>query len=212
MPYHFYNTINQLRQNEELILYDRVLHFLDEDEQLVKEFLKIEFEIESQNYPFTPPAYNETAALWGAKLIYTTCQLILYRENKEAELPLLLPVYNNEIDAAAILSADLCLRFLPQALQQTKNIDPDDALITVVENHLQQWHYSGIGYVLNAATVNFDTVFANECMQQLYIDRVIQKKDMQRAMLPLLQKKITAAMGIYSATFWNELNSDIPHE
>ena len=103
MPYHFYNTINQLRQNEELILYDRVLHFLDEDEQLVKEFLKIEFEIESQNYPFTPPAYNETAALWGAKLIYTTCQLILYRENKEAELPLLLPVYNNEIDAALFI-------------------------------------------------------------------------------------------------------------
>ncbi|MGF2411349.1 hypothetical protein [Ferruginibacter sp.] len=212
MPYHFYNTISQLRQNEELVLYDRVLHFSEEDEQLVKDFLKIEYETESLNYPFTPPSCNAAAALWGAKTVYTACQLILYRENKEAELPLLLPVYNNEMDAAAILSADLCLRFLPQALQQTKNIDPDDALIAVLENHLQQWHYSGIGYVLNAATVNFDTVFANECMQQLYIDRVIQKKDMQRAMLPLLQKKITAAMGIYSATFWKELNSDKTHE
>ncbi|MGG9962274.1 hypothetical protein [Ferruginibacter sp. SUN106] len=207
MPSHFYNTIFHLRHHEEIILYDRVLNFVPEDEALVKELLAIEYETEVLNYPFTPPPFNATAALWAAKTTYTTCQLILYRENKADELPQLLPVYEGAIDASAILSADLCLRFLPQVLKDTKNIDPDDALIVLAEGHLQQWHYSGIGYPAKTALINLNSVAENDCVLQLYTDRVIQKKDVQRAQLPLLHQKIKAAMGMYSSRFWKELNT-----
>ncbi|GAB2813600.1 hypothetical protein GCM10027043_11710 [Ferruginibacter profundus] len=184
-----------------------MLNFVPEDDALVKELLAIEYDTEVLNYPFTAPPFNATAALWAAKTTYTICQLILYRENKASELPQLLPLYPHAIDAGAMLSADLCLRFLPQVLKDTKNIDPDDALITLAEEQLQQWHYSGIGYPLKITAINFDGITDNECVLQLYINRVIQKKDLQRAQLPLLYEKIKAAMGMYSSRFWKELNT-----
>jgi hypothetical protein len=189
-----------------------MLVFSDEDDELVKALLQIEYDAESQNYPFTAPAFNADAALWAAKTIYTSCQLILYRENKAEELPQLLPSYANTIDAPAILSADLCLRFLPQVLQSTKNIDPEDSLVEVAEKHIQQWHYSGIGYALKESDPDMEIISANECLLQLYTDRVIQKKDLQRAQLPLLNKQIKAAMGIYDSRFWKTLKSETPHE
>jgi MoxR-vWA-beta-propeller ternary system domain bpX4 len=211
LPYHFYNTIYNLRQDEEIVLYDKVLNFLAENEQMVKDFLQIEYEVETLNYPFTAPKFDAAAALWGAKTTYTICQLILYRENKVEELQQLLPSYTGEITAAAILSADLCLRFLPQVLKNTRSIDPDDTLIAIAENHLQQWHYSGIGYPLTK-TIDLAMVTNDKCLAQLYADRVIQKKDMQRAQQPLLHEKIKAIMGIYSSLFWKELNSDNTHD
>lgn len=189
-----------------MLLYNKLLKFTAEDDQLVKELLQIEYETESINYPFTAPAYDANAALWAAKTIYTVCQLILYRENKAAELPLLLPSYPHKADAAAILSADLCLRFLPQVLNDTRHIDPEDNLVAVAENLLQQWHYSGIGYPLKTVINDIAIITTDECLFQLYADRVIQTKDTRRALIPLLNEKIKANMGMYGSLFWKTLN------
>ena len=204
-PTHFYNTIFNLRQHEEIMLYDKMLRYSPEDDALVKDLLQIEYDTESSNYPFDAPPFNAGAALWAAKTTYTSCQLILYRENKETELPLLLPDYDLAIDAGAILSADLCLRFLPQVVLQTRRINPDDVLIGIIEKHLTQWHYSGIGYSKAIITAD-DEVFKNDCLQQLYADRVIAKKDVDRAMQPPLQQKIKADISIFTSVFWKTLN------
>ena len=205
MPQHFYNSIFNLRQHEEFTLYDRILVFTPEDETLVQDFLQIEYDTECLHYPFAAPAFNRTAALWAAKTTYTSCQLLLSRENREGELTQLLPDYNQVIDAGAILSADVCLRFLPQILLQTQRIDPNDALIAVIEAHLEKWHYSGIGHT-KALIADDDEIFKNDCLLQLYADRVVSKKDTGRALqLPLLQK-IRADMGIFKQVFWKTLN------
>ena len=206
LAYHFYNTIFNLRQHEEIMLYDKMLEYVPEDEALVREFLQIEYDTESLNYPFTTPPFNASAALWAAKITYTACQLILFRENKEDELPQLLPAYDRVIDAGAILSADLCLRFLPQVVLQTRRIDPDDSLIGVVERHLQQWHYSSIGYSKDIVITADDEIFKNDCLQQLYADRVVAKKDADRAVQLPLQQKIRADMGMFTPVFWKTLN------
>ncbi len=205
MTTYFYNTISQLRSAEEIVLYDRVLDFTEVDEELVKNFLLVEYEMEQENYPFVAPEYNANAALWAAKVVYTNCQLILYRENKTEDLPKLLPAFDSEIDASAMLSADLCLRFLPQVLKETKYIDPDDKLIELAEEILRQWHYSSIGYEMDNGKIDFNNLPANKCLQQLYVDRVILKKDLVRASLPYINEKIKETMGDYSSEFWKEL-------
>ncbi len=209
MNTYFYNTICQLRSAEEIVLYDRVLNFAEEDEELVKKFLQIEYEMEQENYPFNAPEFNANAALWAAKIVYTFCQLILYRENKTEELPQLLPAFNDRIDASAMLSADLCLRFLPQVLEDTKHIDPDDKLIEMAEGILNQWHFSSIGYKIKANEINTNILQTNKCLQQLYIDRVILKKDLMRASLPSINEKVYETMGDYSSEFWKELKIKI---
>ena len=67
MNSYFYNTISQLRLREEIVLYDRIIKFLPEDEKLVSDFLQLEYENESQNYPFDAPEFDSNAALWAAK-------------------------------------------------------------------------------------------------------------------------------------------------
>lgn len=206
MSQYFYDAIYGLRQHEEIVLHDKLLQYIPEDEVLVQNFLQIEYDNESLNYPFSPPAFDAAAALWAAKTTYTSCQLILFRENKEAELPLLLPAYHGGKDAGAILSADLCLRFLPQIVRQTKQVDPDDQLIEIIDAHLSLWHYSGIGYSKAVLDVN-DAIFNNDCLLQLYADRVVEKKDIDRAkQVPLLQK-IKADMGIFSSVFWKTITA-----
>lgn len=201
-----------MRQQEELILYDRIISFVPEDEQLVTDFLAIEYEAESINYPGTAPAFNVVAALWAAKITYTFGQLILCREHAEAELPGLLPPFEMPIDASAIVSADLCLRFVPQLAHPMHNIDADDPLLPLLEDLLQQWHYSAIGYPVNAADADLAVVKDNECLLQLYSDRVIAKQDMQKAMLPAILQKVKGSLGIYSPIFWKELNTAIENE
>ena len=204
MPHYFYETIYQLRANEEIILYDKLLYFKGDDEALVKEFLQIEFDVESENHPFSTPKYNAESALWAAKIVYTACQILLYREHKEAELTDLLPLFSQPITTEAILSADLCLRFLPQILAEAKLIDPEDHVIPILENILNQCHYSGIGIILALENLDFDPIFSNPCLEQLYIDRVIETKDRKRAELPQMLEKIRATLGNYTENYWNE--------
>ncbi|MFT3680425.1 MAG: hypothetical protein QM791_09150 [Ferruginibacter sp.] len=206
MPYHFYDTISGLRQQEELILYDRMIKFLPDDDQLVTDFLKIEYDAECIGYPYSAPPFNAAAALWSAKVVYTFGQLILTREQPEKELGQLLPASGMEVTAGAILSVDLCLRFLPALVQHMQRIDPTDAVLNIARQHLQQWHYSGIGFELDIEQINMNPVTDNNCLLQLYADRTITKKDIKKAMLPGLLPVIKASLGIHAAKFWKELN------
>src|SRR5690349_9392870 len=111
--HHFYNMIRSLRTDEQVVLYNNVLEIGEEDLNATLAFLENEFKKESLDYPYTCPSFNLLAGLWGAKTIYTAAQLLLYREHKEADLSALFPDYTNSPDASEMISADLCLRFLP---------------------------------------------------------------------------------------------------
>ncbi len=205
MNNYFYDTIYQLRTNEEMTIFEKIVEFSEEDVKLVKDFLQIEFEEELINIPCEPVKYEANAAIWGAKTLYTACQLILYRENKENDLPQLLPSFDGEINLSTILSVDLCLRFLPQIIQETKYIDPDDKLIEILELILTNWHYSGIGYLLKEDELNSSIFINNKCFEQLYVDRVIEKKDVNKLKIPEIKMAVKAALGIYSTQYWSEL-------
>ena len=136
-PY-FLKMIRTLRQQEEIMLYGNILQVTDAEAREVVVFLEKEYEAEALNYPYSIPSFDDTAALWAAKTVYIAAQLILYRETKNEALPLILPDFTGDVTPAAILSCDLCLRFLPTMIVQLKAIDSEDELIQVLENLLQQ--------------------------------------------------------------------------
>jgi hypothetical protein len=203
---YFFDTIYHLRNSGQVILYDKIFAVKAIDERDVVELLQAEYENECLEYPYNPPVFDAPAALWGAKTIFLSAQLILHRETAEHELQNILPAYAGAIAAGAILSADVCLRFLPQVLYQLLRINPDDALRPILEQHLQTWHYSAIGCPLQKNTLRFDEILADKCLLQLYTDRVIDKKDKLLAQLPGIQKSVAASMGDLEHIFWKELN------
>lgn len=204
MQNYFLQTIEHLRHYEEVLLYGNLLTVPEDHEKEVANYLAREYEQESLHYPFTAPAFDPAAALWAAKTLYIATQLLLYRENKEADLEDLLTAYTATLTPSAILSADLLLRFLPDVINHLKAIDPEDKLVEMLESHLHTWHYSGVGYALQTEMLDFTTIIANTCLLQLYTDRVLEKKERQLAIHPALVKHIQASLGLHAQVYWSD--------
>jgi hypothetical protein len=201
----FLHTIFELRKSEDLILYSKIINATKEELLHVADLLEDEYNNEKVNYPFTAPAFDVDAALWAASTIYTFAQLILYRENKVEDFEVLLKPYDGAITASAMLSADLCLRFLPQVKQEAQIIDPDDPLVEIIHRTLQAWPYSGIGSGLQPESIHFETVLNNDCLKQLFTDRIIILKDKHLAISPIWLPHVKAAMGLHQSHFWKAL-------
>jgi len=204
--YHLLNTLVNLREQEELMLFSKLYPIHPIEEMAVVEYLSDAYQQESFEYPHQAPPFNEAAALWSAKTLYHASQLLINREKPSTELKDLFPPFGKPTHASQILSADLTLRFLPIVLQQAEDIDPEDQLIDLLEQILVQWHYSSIGYLLKEEELNFEPVIQNLCLRQLYVNRIIEKKADDLAQKPQLQKYIKASLGDYKELLWQELS------
>jgi hypothetical protein len=186
----FLDTIYHLRTTEQIILYDKLITISKEEEIDTISFLETEYEREILDYPGIAPKFNVAAGLWASKTVYFATQLLLYREHKISDLEMLLPDYNGEKDASAMLSADICLRFLPQIVAEMKRIDSDDLVIPILERQLYQFHYSAIGFEIDIENINFDIVASDDCLLQLYIDRVVQRKVLKFTESDFIKKQL----------------------
>jgi hypothetical protein len=200
------NVIQNLRQHEEIMLYNNVLDISDEDAQEVTAYLKKEYLREAIDYPHKILLFDTNSAFWAAKTVYIAAQLMLYRAHDTHDIDLLLTDFEGECTPESALSADLCLRFLPDILVQLRFINLEDPLIPRLENILQRWHYSGISYNLDAEKLDFGNLFSAPCVQQLYINRVIEYKKMNIATRLECHDLVRANLGIYGHEFWPNFN------
>ena len=211
---HFLQTIRHLREQEEMLVYDRLITTTRTEEEAVGDFLRKEYETESVGFPGDPPAFSKTAAVWAARIVYDASQLLLFRTRNEKDPGQQLEDYPGTIDAAAILSADLCLRCLPDVIAKAREINPDDVLVSVLEDILMKWHFSGVGYFRKFEVVDgvgvdeaFDwgPVLSNDCLRRLYADRVIRGRVTALANSRALRSETRAALGDHTDYFWKEL-------
>lgn len=201
---YFLSTICHLREQEEMLIYDRFTSTTTMEEKAVGDFLQEEYEKEVLNFPGTPPPFDREAAVWAARIIFNASQLLLFREKDEKDIVQLLPSYTGEMTPAAFLAADLCLRCLPDVIGKAREINPDDSLILLLEDILRRWHYSGIGH-FEGDLFDWKPILANDCLRLLYIDRVIERRVTALANSPALRPGVLAAIGDHPTYFWKEL-------
>lgn len=211
MNYYFLETIKHLRETEEIILLDKFSTISDIENQKVINFLADEYEKERWTYPSVSPSFEPLPALWGAKTLYFACLYLLRRSQTTEQMSEMLSAFDatpsaiavSEISAGAMLSADLCLRFLPQVTAQAHLIDPDDTLLKILEKHLRTWHYSAIQYRFNTLQTDFvfeqEAIFQDKCFFQLYVNRIMERKDTTLAQMPFFNAHIKGSLGMYQA-------------
>ena len=196
------------------------------EEKTVADLLRGEYIKEVLNFPGAAPSFEPDAAVWAARIVFNASQLLLFREKDAQDIVELLSPYSGPMTPAAILSADLCLRCLPDVIVKAREINPDDPLIGLLEDLLQVWHYSGIGYfrlpegggepagaedsvgidsMSGGGEFDFSPILADDCLRLLYIDRVIERRVTALANLPELRPGILAVMGDHGTSFWKEL-------
>jgi hypothetical protein len=206
MNTYFLEAIQRLRQTEAMILLDKIFDISTIENQKVIEFLAAEYENEKWAYPSVVPPFEASAALWGAKTMYFACQYLLNRSQDIAAVKVKLVDFEGEVSAGAMLSADLCLRFLPQIATQARLMNADDPLFEILEKFLKKWHYSAINYAFYAEKVDFDfeseAIFQDKCFFRLYIDRITVRKDIVLAQNPFFAPYIKGDLGIYQTVFW----------
>lgn len=200
MENYFLKTLVHLRNHQEMILYNGLPTFSAKEEDEVSSFLRQLYYQESLEYPYTSPLYDEEAGLWAAKYLYLAAQLLLYR--KKAISDLNFPIYTKEKKAGGILSADISLRYIPDIIIKLRLIDVEDDLIPVLENLLAEWHYSGIKYPMDISQLDFKPIMENDCLRQLYVDRVLAEKNKTLSELPILNPYIKASIGIFGSYFY----------
>lgn len=200
--------VRHLREHEEIMLFRNILNIDEYDGAETISYLQEEYRKESLEYPYTAPLFDPAAALWAAKTMNMAAQLLLYRENKPEDLESLFLAYEKEINSSAMLSADLCLRFLPDTLKEITLIDSMDPIILLLERILSQWHYSGIHYPRDPETPDLQTITSDPCLQQLYLNRIIHYKNLKLALHPLFREKISANLGLFANDYWKEFKTE----
>jgi hypothetical protein len=203
----FMETLYLLRTIEQIILYNKVMEISDTETQDAATFLEEEYQKETLNYPYTAPEFHAKAAIWASKIVYFSAQLLLYRENQVSDLTVFLPKYSGIMNASAILSADICLRFLPQIREELKRIDTEDPILPIIEQHLEQFHFSAVGFDSEKETTDTQLLFSDACLKQLYLDRIIERKAYRLAEKPEINACLLANFGDYKKEFWNELKT-----
>lgn len=207
MEEYFFKMITHARTEGEVILYENIPDIHPDEVEKTLRFLEDEYNQEKCTYPLLEqsPVFDGEAAIWAARIFYYSSQLLLFREQSNNEVRSLIQPYNKQITPSAILSADLILRFMPDLLSELKLIDDTDVLIDWLENILNTFHYSAVGYHLeNEEPLNFDIVDQDMCLKQLYIDRVIDRNHLELSRLPALHDAIEAQLGIYQKELWNK--------
>ena len=202
----FVQTIEQLLEDDTLILYGRTDEIPTADMQAVLELLEERFEREAIGYPGPPLKWDAVAAGWSVKVIFYAAQLLLYRSHDVDDLAYYFAGLGQPKTAAAIASADICLRYLPSILRQLEAIDVEDVLIPILQGVLHEWHYTGLLAGLTPDPKNLEAILEDESLTQLYVDRVIETKNRAAAALPELSGSIVGALGNHAEVYWKELN------
>lgn len=206
----FYRMMECLLKTNEVVLYGRIHQIKPKHELPVIQLLQTIYKEEAADYPFQAPPFNEEAANWSSKLLFYTAQLVLYREHDAETLTEIITPYKQQQTTAAIITADLSLRFLPSLLEYLEKIDVEDELIPLLKEILQKWHYSGLLTTIDSEEeLLFTTAYDDPCLLQLYVDRVIEQKQQKVGQLKNLKPLVMSALGNYEQLFWNEFNSTI---
>lgn len=146
---------------------------------------------------YHPPPFVSSAATWGALILYRSCQFLAYRE---PDLPYLQAVLCEECPQASspavCWSVDISLRFLPDLIRLARGLSHDHPFVISLLSIARQWPLSSVG-VRDIGPVDVQAFWGHPCLQQLYVDRVIERRDDQRLMDPTVRQAVRAAVGIY---------------
>ncbi|MCG2612636.1 hypothetical protein LZZ85_00030 [Terrimonas sp. NA20] len=173
---------------------------LDSSHELLFHFYKDD----KMEVPATAPGYNRDAAIWAARYLYLSTQLIIDRNADEEVIRRVLDPFPLEITPSVVYSADLMLRNLPSLIGLAKGLAPADPLVRDMNNTAGNWPLSSVGIEVDHIS-HEEIILADACLKQLYIDRIILAKDKKRAVRPSVQQSIFETTGAYTKEIWPDI-------
>ena len=151
---------------------------------------------------FTAPVYVPDVARWAAELMYRGCQLLVYRQLDAEMLKEALNIACPQpLSAAVVYSADLLLRYVGDLLTMARAVAEQDVLVTELLRIAAAWPLSSLGITHVAAdqleSRAIEIIMADRSLRQLYIDRIIARRDASRLAHAGVRDGVREAIGQY---------------
>jgi hypothetical protein len=143
------------------------------------------------------PDFRLEAARWGASTLYRACQLLVFRDLDQAAVKhgLSRPCPGT-IDPATIYSVDLTLRWLPDLLTLARAAAIRDVLVEELLRLAREWPLSSVG-IKDLEGIEPGAIIEHASLLQLYVDRVIARRDKSRLVHPAVVRGVRRALGMF---------------
>jgi hypothetical protein len=156
-------------------------------------------EIEQQQraeLPGVPPQIDVAALKWALQMMYSACQLQVFRNLDEVEISnRLSPTGPGADTAAAHYSVDVAFRFMPDLFVLVQNSMPGDPLSLRLLKWADEWPLSSVG--MAQASPDPSVLLSDQCLKSMYVDRIIRRKDQGRLQNEAVQLAVKSALGAF---------------
>ncbi len=147
--------------------------------------------------PGTPPEFDVATGLWASHTLFRCCQFLIFRDlGEDAVKHVLEKTPPRKADAVAAYSADIAFSILPDVFQLARGISPDDPLVQGMRELARQWPLSSVGIPL-LDEVDPSAFIDHPCLRELYVERILQRRDRARIKHPAVRAAIRRAVGAY---------------
>lgn len=182
-------------------LRERPLAQSREVEPGVRERLRSLDDIDRADAPGDSPPLDETAAVWAARVLFRSCQLLVDRE-VVIDAALRDEVLADPPDRerpAAIVSVDLTLRYLPDLFALAAGLAADDPLLGLLRELAVAWPLSSVGVALADPPPLAACVLRDPGVRIRYVDRILRRQDRLRLADPATRRAVRDALGAHPA-------------
>ncbi|QHS59793.1 hypothetical protein [Chitinophaga agri] len=200
--------ISSLINKGEVIVAPALQPFDTDDLRVARIHLEQHYTDDVSEVPGQAPAYDPEAAIWAAGYLYRTVQFLLLRHLDASDIEAHLPPFTGVQTPAAIYSADLCLRYLPDIFLLAKGISPEDPLVVTLQAMTLQWPLSAAA-IPGVVSADLSAVLQHPSLTRMYTDRIILAKDFDKCTHPACLPLVAEALGAYSAKFWPQFKIDL---
>lgn len=147
--------------------------------------------------PGAPHLIIETAH-WAARKLYHACQLLTMRDAPpKVASETLLDAYDGPLGPAADYSVDLTFAYLPSLYQLAERVAPNDPVLDVVRRLAADWPLASVG-IPGVGCPSSLPFWENRCLRSLYVDRVIEFRDVARLEDPRVADRVRGALGAHA--------------
>jgi len=160
------------------------------------EFVLRQFEAEARlELAGDPPELESKSLVWAAVQVSRACSVLAFRDvSAEAVATLLSDPCPVPISNSVTYSVDLTFRFLPDLVRIAQAASSEDPATVSLRRLASEWPLSSVG--ISGIELNQPPTFLDHpCLRQLYVDRILARRDGTRLRDPVTRDAVRTALG-----------------
>lgn len=169
-----------------------------DEEEVIRVVLETGDLVARRDFPGDAPPFSMAAARWAASAFQAACGFLIHRDAGQEQLEQVLRRRCPEaISPSVCYSVDLTFRYLPDLVRMARAASSQDPLVVEALQWCREWPLSSVGVsgVLEGGTIDISAFAAEPGLMTIYVDRIIERKDMSRLGDPQVIEALRRTVG-----------------